>query len=198
MNLWRLPLTPTLSSQAGRGRSGSPLQPKLITLPLDCFAQTARPLLQLSEPSFAEKATGKVEFRETTDIEKGLTQSFPQADSALIPKAVVSSWVSFSRLHTRQPHARSPGRSPAANGFSVFSTNDRCHRSIVDVWLARNACPGAGCHKQGQFAGSRRVPRACHAGKQGRHTRSPPDRASRRGQARYGRYSGQELPALRL
>src|SRR6266446_2105305 len=145
-----------------------------------------------------EIATGNVGFRETTGIEKGLTRSFPQADSALIPKAVVSSWVSFSRLHTRQPHAHSPGRSPAANRFSAFSTNDRCHRSIVDVWLARNACPGADCHKQVQSAGSRRVPRTCHAGKQGRHTRSPPDRASRRGQARYGRYSRQELPPLRL
>ena len=102
------------------------------------------------------------------------------------------------RLHTRQSHAQSLGRLRAANRFAVLSAYHRCHRSIVDVWLARSAGLGAGCRKQGQSAGQRRVPGTCNAGEQGRRARSPPDRASRRGQARYGGYSRQELPPLRL
>jgi hypothetical protein len=125
-------------------------------------------------------------------IEGCLTHSVPQADSALLLKQPILA----AKLH-RQAHAQSLGSLRTANSFAFFSAYSRCHHSIVDVWLARCACLGTGCREQGQSAGCRRVQGACNAGEQGRRARSPPDRASRRGQTRYGGYSRQELPALR-
>ena len=77
----------------------------------------------------------------------------------------------------------------------------RFSRGIIGTIAALSMC---GCFtapasaqdaaSKSQSAGARRISRARNAGEQGRRTRSPPHRASRRSQARHGGHSGQELP----
>ena len=64
--------------------------------------------------------------------------------------------------------------------------------------MSQRDCLGADCREKNRSRNSTGVPRAGHAGEQGRRPRSPAHRAARPGNARYGSDACPELPPVRL